>query len=411
MNSIAKDYLRIALEIGQFDPDFVDSYFGPGNLKPINNKQKEFNEIIFEQLNQRIAQLLFELENLTEYPSDILEVQRYTHLFKQLLACKTRLYILNGMYLSFDEELRAIYDIEVEYKDIEYFDNCLILLDKLLPGRGEIIDRFNTFKEMFRVPEDKIKKIFDVAMYECRQRTSHFIKIPPNEKIEIRFVKNKPWSAYNWFNGNAYSLIEINTDLPIYINRIIDLAAHEGYPGHHLHHTMMEYNNYKKRKWVEFSIYLLFSPYSVIAEGIAGIAPEILFPRDERIEFEKKILFPLAGIGSSKIELFYDVMSIINNLNFSINIAAKNYINSIWDDNTTVNWIQKYNLRTEDSAKKQLDFIKKYRAYIAIYAESYRIIKYYLEKEKSELDKWNLILKIISLPICASDLENILYEN
>ena len=34
----------------------------------------------------------------------------------------------------------------------------------------------------------------------------------------------------------------MNTDLPIYIDRAIDLACHEGYPGHHVYNVLLEKN-------------------------------------------------------------------------------------------------------------------------------------------------------------------------
>ena len=35
-------------------------------------------------------------------------------------------------------------------------------------------------------------------------------------------------------------MIQVNTDLPITIDRAIDLACHEGYPGHHVYNALLE---------------------------------------------------------------------------------------------------------------------------------------------------------------------------
>ena len=83
----------------------------------------------------------------------------------------------------------------------------------------------------------------------------------------MEYVKDKSWSGYNWYQGNYQSLIQVNTDLPIFIDRAIDLACHEGYPGHHVYNALLEKHLVRDRGWVEFSVYPLFSPQSLIAEG------------------------------------------------------------------------------------------------------------------------------------------------
>src|SRR6185503_6212472 len=100
--------------------------------------------------------------------------------------------------------------------------------------------------------------------------------------------------------GNARSLIQINTDLPIFIDRAVDLAAHEGYPGHRVYNALLEQALVRGRGWPEFSVYPLFSPQSLIAEGSANYGIEVAFPGEERVNFEKTVLYPLAGLDPSK---------------------------------------------------------------------------------------------------------------
>jgi hypothetical protein len=57
--------------------------------------------------------------------------------------------------------------------------------------------------------------------------------LPAEESFTLEYVTNQPWSGYNWYKGHYTSLIQINTDLPVAISRALDLACHEGYPGHH----------------------------------------------------------------------------------------------------------------------------------------------------------------------------------
>ena len=42
LNALAEDYVRLGLNIGQHDPDFVDAYYGPDSLKPKAGKADVF---------------------------------------------------------------------------------------------------------------------------------------------------------------------------------------------------------------------------------------------------------------------------------------------------------------------------------------------------------------------------------
>ena len=125
------------------------------------------------------------------------------------------------------------------------------------------------------------------------------VTLPADEHFTVEYVTNKSWSGYNWYQGGFRSLIQVNTDLPIYIDRAIDLACHEGYPGHHVYNALLEKHLVKDRGWIEFTVYPLFSPQSLIAEGTANFGIEVAFPGRERVEFEQATLFPAAGLDPS----------------------------------------------------------------------------------------------------------------
>ncbi|HSL88602.1 MAG TPA: hypothetical protein VK870_04835, partial [Ignavibacteriaceae bacterium] len=261
MNKIAEDYVKLVLKIGVYDSDFVDAYFGPEEWKPAEDSA-EVDSAVVNDLNNEIDRLLNELEQLAQFKADEMQTLRYRYLYKQLLAAKTRVMMLRGVKLPFDQETTALYDVQVPSHTNEYFQNIINELDKILPGQGSVDERLLSFKSAFKIQEDKIDNVFNAAIEECRKRTLQQIKLPENESFTVEYVKNKPWGAYNWYKGNSFSLIQVNTDLPIYIDRAVDLAAHEGYPGHHVYNALLENKLAKERGWVEFTVYALFSPQS-----------------------------------------------------------------------------------------------------------------------------------------------------
>ena len=408
MNSIAEDYVKLVLNIGQYDADFVDAYYGPKEWQENLKSNLPFDSTAYNKLAAKTDELLNELESLGEYKADELETLRFRYLYKQLLACKTKIIMLNGVMLPFDEETKAIYDASAPMHDDEYFQSAIQELDKILPGKGDVAKRLNDFKMKFVIPTEKLKDVFNAAIEECRTKTLSHIKLPKEESFTVEYVKDKPWGAYNWYKGNFYSVIEVNTDLPIYIDRAVDLAAHEGYPGHHVYNVLLESNLAKKRDWPEFKVYPLFSPQSLIAEGTANYGISVAFPGDERIKFEKEVLFPIAGLNPAEADLYYKVLEIQANLSYTGNEAARNLLDGKWTREQTVEWLQKNALRTKESADKYVSFIEKYRSYVVNYNLGMDIIKDYIERnggtENNPDKRWELFEHLLSTPQTPSGL-------
>ncbi len=408
MDSIAEDYVKLVLNIGQYDADFVDAYYGPKEWRAKLKSELPFDSTAYKSLSTKTDELLNELESLGEYKADELETLRFRYLYKQLLACKTTIFMLNGVLLPFDKETKALYDASVPTHNDEFFQTAIKELDKILPGKGDVAKRLNEFKMKFVIPTDKLKDVFDAAIKECRTRTLNHIKLPEQESFQVEYVKDKPWGAYNWYKGNYFSVIEVNTDLPVFIDRAVDLAAHEGYPGHHVYNVLLESNLASKRNWVEFKVYALFSPQSLIAEGTANYGIAMAFPGDERIKFEKDILFPLAGLNPDDADIYYKILDLQKNFSYTGNEAARNYLDGKWNREQTVSWLQKNALRTKESADKYVSFIEKYRSYVINYNLGMDIVKDYIEQnggtENNTAKRWELFEHLISTPQTPSGL-------
>jgi len=302
-----------------------------------------------------------------------------------------------------------LYDAEPPHYSTEHFQKIIDELDKLLPGEGNLNDRLNSFRDKFVIPKEKLDTVFSTAINECRKRTLKHIRLPEEENFEVEYVTNKPWGAYNCYKGNSFSVIQVNTDLPVQIDRAIDLAAHEGYPGHHVYNTLLEKNMVEERGWMEFSVYPLFSPQSLIAEGTANYGIKVVFPGDERIKYEKEVLFPLAGLNPEDADLYYQTQDLLDKLSYAGNEAARNYLDGNWSKEETINFIEKYQLRSRKRAEKSIDFIDHYRSYVINYNLGQEIVKNYIESNGGTADnpgrRWELFEKILSTPQTPSGLK------
>lgn len=409
MNNIAENYVKLVLKVGELDSDYVDAYYGPENWKPQDNLSSPADSAkLRNYCNTETDSLLNNLDALKDFKANKLEALRYTYLYKQLLAVKSKLFMLGGGSFSFDEESNDLYDAVAPSYSKEHYQKILDEISNLLPGNDDLMSRIEEYRKLFIIPKDKLNTVFTAAISECKKRTLDHIQLPANENFKIEYVNNKPWSGYNWYKGNYFSTIQINTDLPIYIDRAVDLAAHEGYPGHHVYNTLLEENLVKKNGWMEFTVYPLFSPQSLIAEGTANFGIQMIFPGNSRIVFEKNVLFPLAGLNPDKAEKYYRILELVNKLSYSANEAARNYLDKKWNETEAVNWLMKYSLMSEERAKQRIKFIEKYGSYVINYNLGQDIIKNYIEKnggDNNNARKWSLFTELLSTPQTPSGLK------
>jgi hypothetical protein len=403
--TIAEDYVKLVLEVGMYDSYFVDAYYGPEEWKP-DALENEDAEIPETELLARIQVLneLLESINLKELEEN--QKLRHIYLSKQIKAVKGRIEMLAGKKFTFDEETFALYDVVTPDYTVEHFESLIQDLEKALPGTGNLTDRLTEFKKEFIIPKDRLDTVFNTAIQEAKRRTLEYIDMPEGENFVLEFVSDKPWGGYNWYKGNNFSLIQINTDLPIFIDRAIDLASHEGYPGHHVYNCLLESNMVKTNNWMEFSVYPLYSPQSLIAEGTANYGIEMAFPFDEKIKYEKEVLFPLAGINPAKAEKYYEVMGLVAKISYVRNAASEAYLNGEKTKEETIEWLVKYALRNHESATQSLKFIEAYRSYIINYNVGLDMVRNYMEKDKNMTndEKWARFEYLISTPQVPSNL-------
>ncbi|MEQ8584141.1 MAG: hypothetical protein RIC30_00430 [Marinoscillum sp.] len=406
INRIAEDYVKLVLEIGQYNGDFVDAYYGPEEWKPTAPK---LDTLPAQAFINRSSQLLMQCDQLATTGYTQSELARLAMLKKQLLAVKTKVEIMDGITYSFDEEARLLYDAEPPHFPTTYFDSLLSNLDQLIPGEGDLSARYERFANQFIIPKEKIDTVFQVAIGEARKRTLQHYDLPENENFVLEYVNDKSWSGYNYYQGNSQSLIQINTDFPIFIQRAIDLACHEGYPGHHVFNALLEQNLVNGKGWKEFSVYPLFSPQSLIAEGSANYGIEVAFPGSERVNFEKTYLFPLAGLDSSKADQYYAALALTGKLNYAGNEAARNYLEGKITREECATWLGKYLLYAPDRALQRTRFIDQYGSYVINYNLGKDLVASYVEAKGGTADnpetRWSVFKELLSNPYTAGSLK------
>jgi hypothetical protein len=399
LDEIARAYVRVVLALGVHDADYVDAYYGPPEWRTAAEAEKRpLAEVRAEAL--RLLAQLRELHTApgTKGSEEELLGLRHEYLTRQLEALSARADMLSGKKLSFDEESRALYNAVAPTLGEGHFKKILAKLEGQLPGTGPLPERYEAYRKSFVVPPGKVEAVFTAAIAECRRRTLPHVDLPPGESFTVEYVTDKSWGAYNWYKGGFQSVIQVNLDLPITIDRAVDLACHEGYPGHHVYNALLEKHLVKDRGWVEFSVYPLFSPQSLIAEGTANYGIDVAFPGEERTAFERETLYPLAGLDPSRADSFARVQREVNALDSASNEAARRYLEGRLDAAGAAAWLEACGLMSPDRAKKRVKFIDQYRSYVLNYNLGQDLVRAYVERQSRSSDRWRAFKDLLASP-------------
>ncbi len=409
LDAVARDYVKLVLAIGPHDADYVDSYYGPPEWQTAATAagKRPLPELAAEAKRLRTA-LVASARPQGRAAAKVAraDTPRRDYLDGQLAAVAAEIDRLSGKRLAFDDEAEALYQLRPPHHALPEFDVALAQLDALLPGAGSVQERYQAYRSRFIVPKDKVDAVFQAAIAEARRRTAPHAALPLGESFTVEYVTGKTWSGYNWYQGGGRSLIQVNLDLPIYIDRALDLAAHEGYPGHHAYNALLETNLAQQRGWVEFTVYPLFSPQSLIAEGSANYGIEVAFPGAARTRYEREALFPLAGLDPAEAERYAAVRAITKQLAFAGNEAARDYLDGRIDRAAAEAFLVRYALMTAAQAAQRVRFMDQYRSYVINYNAGEALVREWIERRLAEeggtaadpARRWALFIDLISSP-------------
>lgn len=402
LGKIAVDFVHLTLEAGQREDGYVDAYYGPkewetaakANPRPVSALRKEAD---------RLQAALGKIADKDLAPD---ERRRKIFLKGQLRAAQTRLAMIAGDKFSFEDEAEGLFSVRPVLKPLKSYDPILAKIEKLVPGKGDLAARVDAFQTKYVIPTDKVEAVMQAGIAACKAKTEQHIKLPAGERFDMEFVTKKPWSGYNWYKGNAHSLIQINTDLPIYISRALDLGCHEGYPGHHVLNALLEQKLTKDKGWIEYSVYPLFSPQSFIAEGSANFGIELAFPGDAKTQFERDKLYPLAGLDPKTAKAYGELQAAKAALASSGNTVAALYLSGKMTKEQAVQALMKYSLYSRGGAEKRVSFIETYRSYVINYNIGQDMVRDHVYRAgKTEDARWKAMERVISEPTTPADLK------
>ena len=266
MDEIGRDYLLLGLALGELQEGTVDSYYGPPELR----EQAAARQTSPDELASDASALRARIH------SEGLEEQRRRWLDRQLIALETMTRRLAGEEMSYREEVERCFDASPEPTPPEAYSKLRRELDDLLPQGGTLHERLEARDARLTIPSERLAGVVEWLLTEIRALSAEYFPAPEGESLSVSLVTNEPWAAYNWYDGNLSSRIEVNTDLPIRANALVGLLTHETFPGHHLEHSWKEQRLLRERGLAEASILLINTPEAYISEGLAEVGGNLL---------------------------------------------------------------------------------------------------------------------------------------
>lgn len=397
IDSLAEQYVKLALALGEHDPDYVDAYFGPAEWRDAAHANPQSLAAIVSAAADAAAKV----RALDIVAEDHLLILRRDFLASHLESLAAVARMRDGATFSFDEESRLIYGFVAPTFPREHYDAALLEMEVLVPGDGPLHERVEAFRQQFRVPPENVEAVIRAGIEECRSRTLQHMQLPAGESFVFELVSGNPWGAYNWYKGKAQSLIQVETSRPTYVASATKLGCHEGYPGHHAFSSLLDRNFLQDRGWIEFSVLPLFSPLGLIFEGSGNFAERVAFPGDSKEVFLRNTILPLAGIDAADLATYGRLSAVTAKIRYADIEAARNYLDGNWDRAQTEDWITRYALVSPDRIESWFGFTERYRAYRINYVLGEDLVEAFVRRANPDADAegdWAALATLLSYP-------------
>jgi hypothetical protein len=261
--SVVERYLRLGLELGQHVEGIVDAYYGPRELADAVDAEPPVDP---RWLVSAAELLLDELED--------------GWLRDQVVGLRSYAGALAGESGSYADEVEGCFGVRPAYTDEAVFTAAHERLAELLPGDEPLAQRYQRWQDSIVVPTEQCERTVAAVIAEARAWTRGLVELPDGEEVVLEVVRDKPWMAFCEYLGGLRSRIAVNVDLPMSALELLGLTMHETYPGHHAERASKDHLLVHGRGLLEETIVLVPTPQSLVSEGIAELAPQLVLEGD-----------------------------------------------------------------------------------------------------------------------------------
>ena len=383
------EYVRLGLRFDRLESGFVDAYTGDPRIRA---------EVADEpaptprQLRDQARVLLAELDAAG------LPANRTEFLRGQLTGLECTARKLSGEPVGFLDEVRSYFQVDAELGDPAVYAAAHAELEALLPGDGSLAERYAAHRRREECPPDRLAVAVHALSSALRDRVRGRYGLPEVETVRYEVVTDKPWSGFNYYEGDYRSRVAINADLPHRLSQLPHLVAHESYPGHHTEHCRKEQGLVERAGRTEHTVFLVNTPECLMAEGLADLgvpasvgqgwgpwAAEILGDLGLRVD----------GVLAERIS------AAVAPLNRVRQDAAIMLHDRGADADDVAAYLQRWSLVSAERAAQQLRFLTHplWRAYTSTYVEGFDLLSRWLGARPADQSVEDRFVRLLDEPL------------
>lgn len=391
---VVTEYLKLGLRFDRVVPGFVDSYIGDPTLA-----QQVLTEPAPDpaQLSVAAAELARRVDD-SPLPTDRVEFLT-AHLSALTVAGRR----LAGEPMSFIQEVRAYFQVQIEMVDTDVFaaahDRVAALLDQAgVPRQGGLGARLASVRAAEACPPELVETAVRVVAAALRELVTGPTGLPAGEQIEFDIERDAAWSGFNYYLGSYRSRVAVNADVDHRMSQFPVLVAHECYPGHHTEHCRKEQLLVDGGGQQEQTIFLVNTPQSLMAEGLGDLALSAAVGPG----WAAWAAGVLDGIGPRfEPELAESLELALRPLNTVRQNAAIMLHDRGVEADTVLAYLRRWGLANEKRSKGTLRFMSDplWRAYTSTYVEGERLLRPWLDARPAGQDALSRFRRLLDEPL------------
>jgi hypothetical protein len=383
------EYVRLGLRFDRLESGFVDAYTGDLRVRAeVDNEPAPTPGVLRDQARELVREL-----DSAGLPAD-----RTDFLRGQLTGLECTARKLSGESVGFADEVRSYFQVDAVLGDPAVYAAAHQELDALLPGNGSLAQRYATHRQREECPPDRLEAAVHALSSALRDRARGLYGLPELETVRYEVVTDKPWSGFNYYEGDYRSRVAINADLPHRLSQLPHLVAHESYPGHHTEHCRKELGLVERADRVEHTVFLVNTPECLMAEGLADLgvqasigqgwgpwAAEIL--ADLGLRFDGDLAERLAAASAPLNRVRQDAAVMLHDRGAGTD--------------EVVAYLQRWSLVSAERAAQQIRFLTHplWRAYTSTYVEGFDLLSRWLAARPAEQPVAERFLRLLDEPL------------
>jgi hypothetical protein len=383
------EYVRLGLRFDRLESGFVDAYTGDRRVRAAVEDEPAPTP---QGLRDQARALLGEL-GAADLPAD-----RAGFIRGQLTGLECSARKMAGEPVPFLEEVRSYFQVDLTLGDPAAYAAAHAELDGLLPGSGSLSDRYAAHRRREECPPERLAEAVHVLSSALRDRVRADYGLPEVETVRYEVVTDKPWSGFNYYEGDYRSRVAINADLPHRLGQLPHLVAHEAYPGHHTEHCRKELGLVERGARLEHTVFLVNTPECLMAEGLADLgvqaaigtgwgpwAAEVL--GDLGLRFDGHLAERVAAVAAPLNRVRQDAAVLLHDRGAGADEVAA--------------YIQRWSLVSADRARQQLRFLTHplWRAYTTTYVEGFDLLSRWLDARPAEQPVAERFVRLLDEPL------------